>query len=158
MAGAVATIATVFLVGSSTVLAEPPINAALRALNIVSAFGVGAVTWTLRPRSRLGPLLIVIGLLYAASSLQASADPVLHNTGRLVLPLSTLLLFYTSLAFPTGRIERRGEHYVMWGVTAAMVVAWTIEAVSAPQPPGLEHPLALPGHVSRQPVRRRRQL
>ena len=63
--------------------------------------------------------------------MQASPDPVLYNTGRLILPLSTLLLFYASLAFPTGRIERRGERRVMWGVTVAMVAAWAIEAMTA---------------------------
>src|SRR5829696_3946723 len=109
LAGAVAAVGTAFVVARSDVLAEPNVNAALRYLNVVSAIGVGAVTWSLRPRSRLGPVLIVPGFLYAVTSLQASADPYAYNIGRLLLPLCAVALLYASLAFPTGRIERQGE-------------------------------------------------
>ena len=84
--GAAAAVGTAFVVARTDVLVEPGANAALRYLNIVSAIGVGAVTWSLRPRSRLGPVLIVIGFLYAGTSLQASADPYAYNVGRLLLP------------------------------------------------------------------------
>ena len=132
LAGAAAAVGAAFAVARSDVLAEPEVNAALRCLNIVSAIGVGAVTWSLRPRSRLGPVLIAIGFLYAGTSLQASADPYAYNVGRLLLPACAVGLFYVSLAFPTGRIEREGEQRVMVAIAAAMLVAWGAEALTSP--------------------------
>ena len=121
LAGAAATMATVFFVSRSDVLAEPWVNAVLRSLSIVCAVGVGAVTLSLRPQSRLGPVLVALGFLYAAASLQASSDPLVYNVGRLVLPVSTLALLYASLAFPTGRLEHPGQRRVMAAVAVVMV-------------------------------------
>ncbi len=137
LAGAAATMATVFFVSRSDILAEPWVNAVLRSLNIVCAVGVGAVTWSLRPQSRLGPVLVALGFLYAATSLQASSDPLVYNAGRLVFPVSTLALLYASLTFPTGRIEQRAQRRVMVTVAIVMVTAWAVEALSVPRLPVL---------------------
>jgi signal transduction histidine kinase len=135
LAGAAATMATVFFVSRSDILADPWVNAVLRSLSIVCAVGVGAVTLSLRPQSRLGPVLVALGFLYAAASLQASSDPLVYNVGRLVLPVSTLALLYASLAFPTGRLEHPGQRRVMAAVAVVMVTAWTVEALTAPRLP-----------------------
>ena len=135
LAGAAVTMATVFFVSRSEVLAEPWVNAVLRSLNIVCAIGVGAVTWSLRPHSRLGPVLVALGFLYAVASLQASSDPLLYNLGRLVLPVSTLALLYASLSFPTGRLEHPGQRRVMAAVAVVMIAAWTVEALTSPRLP-----------------------
>jgi len=154
LAGTVATLLTLLLVAASDVLAHPGINAVLRAVNIVSAVGFGAATWYLRPRSRLGPLLVGIGFLFALTTLQAFSASLAYNTGRLLLPASWVALLYAFLAFPTGRIEAPAG-----GASSRSrrrpPPRSGCSMRSSPPPAGHGHPVALPGRLPGEPVQRR---
>ena len=97
LAGAAVTMATVFFVSRSEVLAEPGERCpALTQHRLRDRRG--AVTWSLRPHSRLGPVLVALGFLYAVAS-PCRPPTRFYNLGRLVLPVSTLALLYASLSF-----------------------------------------------------------
>lgn len=122
--GLAAAIPTALLIGSSDVLERPLLNAALRTLILLAAVCVGVVTWSLRPRSRMGPVMMVVALAFAVTTLQAFSEPLLYSAGRLMLPVCGVLLLYAFVAFPSGRLEDRGS---VWAIAVTVLVtgaAW----------------------------------
>ncbi|HEY6780244.1 MAG TPA: hypothetical protein VI111_04775, partial [Thermoleophilaceae bacterium] len=77
--GVAAAVPTVLLVARSDVLELPVVNAALRAVILLAAVGIAAITWSLRPFSRMGPVLMVISLAFATTTLQALSEPLLYS-------------------------------------------------------------------------------
>ena len=133
--GCAAAAVTVLVVSRSEVLDAPMLNALLRAAILLAAVGVALVTYALRPYGHEGALLMGVGLAFAATTLQALPQPLLYSTGRLMLPICTVLLLYAFLAFPSGRLEDRGSVWAI-GVTVATVgAAWLLTAlVDSPLP------------------------
>src|SRR5262245_19037293 len=75
VAGVVATAVTAWAVSRSPILVDPKLAAIWRSLVVAAYVGVGLYVWWRRPGSRLGPLVVGNGLLYAACSLNASGAP-----------------------------------------------------------------------------------
>jgi signal transduction histidine kinase len=89
--------------------------AAQKADFILGPVFVGLYWMRRRPRSRFGPMLIVLGFVGAVYVLQSSANSWLFGIGVVsenVIYLATLLVILT---FPTGRLEGRAAKLILLG-------------------------------------------
>ncbi|MGH2528706.1 MAG: sensor histidine kinase [Actinomycetota bacterium] len=82
----------------------------------LAMIAAGHVGWTKRPESRIGPLLVIAGLLHLAWELTETPWPATFTLGFLVSFGSTYVLAHAMLTFPTGRSAP--------GVERATVVAF----------------------------------
>jgi signal transduction histidine kinase len=94
---------------TSDLVRFPIASASLTVLAGWAFVGSGAVAWASRPGNRVGPLMVVAGLLLLASSLSAADHPVGFTAGVLVAPLSTAFFAHLLLAFPSGRLTSPAE-------------------------------------------------
>ena len=85
--GTAAAAAAIWTTVPSSVLANAETIGILRGLLIASWVAAGAYMWSERPESRLGLLLAGAGLLYAFTSLMASADQLTFTAGRIALEI-----------------------------------------------------------------------
>jgi signal transduction histidine kinase len=105
---------------------DHPWQAATPRLAHVAVFGFVAVWAMQRPATaRFGRVLLVVGLLFAVTSLSGSSNPWLYTIGRLVVPLAEVGLIYAALAFPYGRLVLRRDRLLMATLACAVVVLWT---------------------------------
>lgn len=133
--GIAAAVATAPLVAQSEVLDMPQLNALVRTLILSGAIGSALLTWSLRPYSRMGPVLMAISFAFAVTTLQALPQPLLHGVGRLMLPVCAVLLLYAFLIFPSGRLEGHGSRQAIAVAVATMGAAWLLTAlVDSPLP------------------------
>jgi signal transduction histidine kinase len=108
----------VWLALTSEHLERPAATALYRCYLAVVPMLVGLYWWRRRPMSRFGPLLIAFGLSAWVVSWQSSDAPLAFDLGVLAEGPLTFLTFYLFLAFPSGRLETRGEQLLMlaWAV------------------------------------------
>jgi signal transduction histidine kinase len=99
-AGAAATAGSVTLVARSEVLTHPHANAVARGLAIALCTAVGAYTWWQRPDSRLGLLVVGIGLSFSLTALMALEAPVPFTLGRVATAGFVLMAVYVFVCFP----------------------------------------------------------
>jgi signal transduction histidine kinase len=93
---------------------------------VLPYIGAGLIAWWRRPQSRFGPLMVASGFAAFLSHLSWTslalpfgvAFP--HTVGLLCILLPPVLFLHVFLAFPSGRLEERGERLV---VGAAYVTA-----------------------------------
>jgi signal transduction histidine kinase len=114
------TLAGVGAVGTSVALAltnerlvRPGLQAFLINWITVPYLIGGLLAWSRRPDSRLGPLMIVTGLMPALAALQWSSDPVVVSLGHLLDLVPAALFLHVFLAFPSGRLQRRSEQVLV---------------------------------------------
>lgn len=107
-----------------------PLYLAAPWLDVVHALGggllfgvVGLVTWQRRPGNVVGPLMVAIGLLTMSSSFEWVPFPPLVTVGQLSWSVPQGLIGVLLLAYPTGRIESRGERAWLVGAGAYLVIA-----------------------------------
>ncbi len=73
----------------------------------------GLVAWWRRPASRLGPLMLLLGFTMALTPLQWSTQPLVHSIGHLLDMVPAAMFLHIFLAFPTGRLTRRPERWLV---------------------------------------------
>ena len=66
---------------------------------------MGLYTWWRRPGSRLGPLLVGNGFLYAATSFNASGASLAYTLGMVMWAVYVVYTAYLLLSYPRGRLE-----------------------------------------------------
>src|SRR3954453_6950428 len=91
----------------------PVAAASLTVLAAWAFIGGGVVAWTSRPGNRIGPLMVIAGLLLLVGSLSAAEPPLPFTVGVLVAPLSTAVFAHLLLAFPSGRLGPTSERVVV---------------------------------------------
>jgi signal transduction histidine kinase len=74
--------------------------------------GTGLYAWARRPGNNVGPLMTAVGIAWLLQGLAASGDGVLFTVGMLARPLAFGLLVHLLLAFPSGRLETRGQRWL----------------------------------------------
>ena len=105
VAGVVATALTAWAVSRSPILVDPKGVSFWRSLVVASWVGVGLFTWWRRPDSRLGPLFMGNGFLYAATSLNASGASLAYTLGMVMWAVYVVYTAYVLLSYPQGRLE-----------------------------------------------------
>jgi signal transduction histidine kinase len=105
---------------------EPGIRAALLDWIVLPYILAGLVAWWRRPQSRFGPLMVAAGFVMLLSGLQWANAAVPYTVG-LFFDLAPVVLFlHVFLAFPGGRLERRGERVL---VAAGYATAFGLQLV-----------------------------
>ena len=123
-AGAAGATATIWIVAPSSVLANGEAVGILRGLIVASWVAAGAYMWWERPESRLGLLVAGLGLLYACTSLMASADGLTFTTGRIALAAFVVAFAYLYLSFPGDRLVADRDRRFISGFAFASVAVW----------------------------------
>ena len=136
-AGVVAVVWTAWTGVHSPVLVDPGAVGLWRAAIVAAYWAVGTYTWWRRPESRLGPVVTGVGLVYAATSLAGSAEPLVHTLGMVTWTAGIVCTAYMYLCFPTGGLESRLERTFMLAVVIGTAAVWgLLLAVSASLPAG----------------------
>ena len=113
LAGLGAVTLSVSLALSNQDLVRPGLQAFLLSWITVPYVIGGLLAWSRRPASRLGPLMIVTGLVMALIALQWSTNRYLAATGHLLDLLPAALFLHVFLAYPTGRLQSRAERVLV---------------------------------------------
>jgi signal transduction histidine kinase len=91
-------------------LASQRLLAVVWALTGPSYLFCGLVAWQHRPEKRLGPLMVVLGVVWMAGMAgQLSMSPLVHTLGGFTSDAWVVLLAYFLVAFPSGRLESRTD-------------------------------------------------
>ena len=98
--GVVATALTAWAVSRSPILVDPEGTSVWRSLVVASYVAVGLYTWWRRPGSRLGPLLVGNGFLYAATSFNASGASWAYTLGMVMWAVYVVYTAYLLLSYP----------------------------------------------------------
>jgi signal transduction histidine kinase len=113
VAGVAAASVAVALAVTGDDLQRPVLQAVLINWIVLPYTLSGIVAWWRRPDSRLGPLMVAVGLATALSSLQWAESPLLFTAGHLVDMLPPVLILHVFLAYPTGLLQTRSERLVV---------------------------------------------
>jgi signal transduction histidine kinase len=136
-AGAVAAAGTVWITVPSSVLANAETIGILRGLIIASWVAAGVYMWWERPESRLGLLVVGLAVLFASTSLMASADNWVFTTGRIANAVFIVCFAYVYLCFPGDRLVAHRDRRFITGFALASVAIWPfVLAFSDQLPPG----------------------
>ncbi len=117
---AAATIAVVLVAGNEEDRA-PWVRAALVGWIILAYLTCGLIAWWRRPANRLGPLMVAAAFGPFLSVLNEASAPLPETLGEVLRMLPVALFLHVFLAYPTGRLERRGERIVVGSVYALVV-------------------------------------
>jgi signal transduction histidine kinase len=110
-----AAIAAVWVTLEADFLRYPGWLAAQKADFILGPVFVGLYWMRRRPRSRFGPMLIVLGFVGAVYVLQSSANSWLFGIGLVSENLIYLATLLVILTFPTGRLEGPEAKLILLG-------------------------------------------
>jgi signal transduction histidine kinase len=121
VAAVAAAAAVVLLALAQDELYQRPLRIVLVLWCTLPFVAAGTVAWRRRPDSRFGPLLVASGFATPASTLQWTAQPVLHTAGQLCDLLLTALWLHVFLAYPGGRLTRWPERLIVAAGYAAAV-------------------------------------
>jgi signal transduction histidine kinase len=125
-AGVVAAGASVALALSSDHVNEPVVQSGLIDWITLPYILSGVIAWWRRPQSRLGPLMVAAGFVTFLSTLQWTSVDVPFTVGQTLDLVPVALFLHVFLAFPSGRLERRFER---WLVIASYAMAIGLELV-----------------------------
>ncbi len=129
-------------------VATLPTNLAAAPLPIrIASIGVGVlfilagfVGVVQRPRSPVGSLLIIVGLLYLIGRLQGTDPPALGLAANLANSAWQGVIFYITYSFPIGRLPSRVDRWIVAGGVSYTLVNNLFVLVTAPtrSAPGLD--------------------
>ena len=113
LAGCAASGIAVALAFGSDHVDEPGIRSALLVWVVLPYVLAGLVAWWRRPESRFGPLMVTAGFATFLSALQWSNQALPYTIGLLFDLLPAVIFLHVFLAFPSGRLERRPEQWLV---------------------------------------------
>lgn len=103
------------------------VELALFLLAGVSFVASGLFTWSQRPRDLAGPLFVLAGFAWLIGGVRRSSDPTLFTTGAVLTNLYLPIMIPVLLGFPSGRLRRPWERWVVWGCWILAVFGVTAE-------------------------------
>ena len=115
-----------------TLSSERPWSASTIALEVLVGLAFvasGLVARVRRPENRTGLLMILVGLSWFSVALQASDASLPYTVGYAGGSLIAAILIHLVLAFPSGRLVRRGERRVtvaMYAVALVLQPVWML--------------------------------
>jgi signal transduction histidine kinase len=86
--------------------------------------GTGLLAWWRRPESRFGALMVAVGFSYCFSGLIVTRDSWPFIAGLTLIALPYAILFHILLAFPSGRLERSGDRWLVGAAYLMGTVGW----------------------------------
>jgi signal transduction histidine kinase len=86
----------------------------------------GLIGWNRRPESRVGPLLVIAGLLRFAFVLGATGASALFTISILVGENYSNVLAHALITFPSGRVQNRWERVLVIGVYTLGILGYTV--------------------------------
>jgi signal transduction histidine kinase len=92
---------------------EPGIRSALLVWVVLPYVLAGLVAWWRRPESRFGPLMVIAGFATFLSALQWSNQALPYTIGLVFDLLPAVIFLHVFLAFPSGRLERPPERWLV---------------------------------------------
>jgi signal transduction histidine kinase len=105
----------------------------------LSFTGVGLVTWTRQPASRVGPLMVTIGLTWPLSGLVLIDDPIAFTLGNLAPILYIPFLLRLVVTFPQSRPTTTMQRLVLGAGYAVIPVSLVVtELLVAPASRGCD--------------------
>jgi signal transduction histidine kinase len=131
VAGASAAVLAGWLVWQSPLVAQPHATALAKSVIVAAYVGVGVYTLARRQASRLGPLIVGAGFLYAVTSLTGVDGSFTYTVGRIALAALVLYFAYLFASFPRGRPQARIERGFVVASAALIVVPWAVLIVFA---------------------------
>ena len=82
------------------------------------------LAWLRRPENRFGALMVAVGFTYCLSGLIVTTDSWPFIAGLLLIALPYAVLFHILLAFPSGRLESRGDRVLAGAAYLTATVVW----------------------------------
>jgi signal transduction histidine kinase len=131
VAGASASVLAGWLVWQSPLVAEPQMTAVAKSLIVAAYVGVGTYTVARRQATRLGPLIVGAGFLYAVTALAGVDGSLAYTVGRTALAALVLYFAYLFASFPRSRPNAPLERRFVAVSAALIVVPWTVLLVFA---------------------------
>jgi signal transduction histidine kinase len=86
--------------------------------------GTGLLAWWRRPDNRFGALMVAVGFSYCLSALIVTTHSWTFIAGLSVIALPYAILFHILLAFPSGRLETRGNRALATAAYLVATVGW----------------------------------
>ena len=99
----------------------PYVHAGIVAWITLSYVLCGLIAWWRRPESQFGPLLIAAGFAPALSRLEHANNDALQMIGEGLLLLPPVLFLHVFLAYPSGRLVRKLDRFLVVAGSAAVV-------------------------------------
>jgi signal transduction histidine kinase len=124
--GIAAAAASVVLALTSDHVSNPVVQSGLIDWITLPYILSGVIAWWRRPQSRLGPLMVAAGFATFLSTLQWTSTDVPFTVGQTLDLVPVALFLHVFLAFPSGRLERRFER---WLVATTYAIAIGLELV-----------------------------
>ena len=114
------------IVFSDGVLLRPGWFAFFTLYNVLAFTGAGLLWLHLRPSSRVGTLLLVLGALTALQALQGSSSSLAFSIGVLADPFMVVAWIYLLITFPTVKLSRASAAVLalLIGTIAVAFVPW----------------------------------
>ena len=88
--------------------------------------GTGLFAWLRQPDNRFGALMVALGFVYCLSGLIVSTESWSFIAGLHLLPLPYAILLHILVAFPSGRLQSRGERILVGAAYAVATVVWWV--------------------------------
>ena len=104
-----------------------------------SLLGCGVASWRARPENRIGPIMVFTGFAWFAAQLIEATAPWLNTTGLAVQSAWIIGLVWLLLSFPSGRLKRRPDRWLV-AVGAAAAVGMELLAMLYGNKAGLHCP------------------
>lgn len=97
---------------------------------------LGYVAWIGYPASRIGPIVLVLGVVYQLNSLRASTNAIVFGIGMSLAFAWVAVVAHLILAWPTGRLAGRGSRALLVGCYGAAILSQVAHLViDRPMPP-----------------------
>jgi signal transduction histidine kinase len=86
--------------------------------------GTGLFAWLRRPDNRLGALMVAVGFTYCLSGLIVTTESWTFIGGLTLIAVPYAILFHILLAFPSGRLETRGNRALAGAAYLTGTAGW----------------------------------
>jgi signal transduction histidine kinase len=129
--GAIATGLSVWAIAHSPILESATFSAFSRGLYAALTIAAGAYVWWRHAGSRLGPLILAVGFLYALSAFNASGNAVWFTIGMTFWASFTVVSAYVYLCFPRGHLGSRLELWFFRIYAVTIAVLWALILATA---------------------------
>ena len=120
------------LVASSDHLEHRGVQAVLGATLTASYIGVGLFAWWQRPHNRFGALMTAVGFASFLAALTTANSSLPFTIGMVFGSLYIVIAAHMILAFPTGRLETRGQRLLVAAIYADGILSPLAFALFSP--------------------------